>query len=118
MLSSRRTLALLSRIRATEIETSDLPAALAGPLGQIKSGLVALDDESFDAFIEDQAAKLRPARPTERLRTVAEARALGRASIAVRQRRQALRARKPVAKKFAPKAFEPVEQPARLEGGK
>jgi len=118
MPSSRKTLELLARIRATEIETSDLPAALAGPLGEIKSELAALDDEALDAFLDDQLAKLRPPRPAERLRTVDEARALGRASITVQQRRQTLRARKPVAKKFTPKAFEPVEQPSWLEGGK
>ena len=118
MPSSRKTLELLTRIRATEIDTADLPAGLAGPLGQIKNELAALDDQTFDAFIEGQVATLHPARPAERLRTVAEARAIGRASNVVRQRRQMLAARKPVATKFAPKSFSPVEQPTQLEGGK
>ena len=118
MPSSRKTLDLLTRIRATDIDTTDLPAALAGSLDQLKSGLSAMDDKAFDAFLVDQTAKLRPAKPTERQRTADEARAIGRESAVVRQRRQTLAARRPAAKRFSPKAFTPVEQPTRLEGGK
>ncbi|MBN2585001.1 MAG: hypothetical protein JXL80_18210 [Planctomycetes bacterium] len=118
MPSSHKTLALLSRIRATEIETADLPAALATPLGRVKDELSALDDAAFDAFLDDQAAKLGPTRPTERKRTVEEARAVGRDSAVVRQRRQVIAARKPAAKRFVPKPFSAAQQPAQLEGGR
>lgn len=118
MPSSRRTLAMLTRIRATDVVTDDLPAALAGPLGQLKSGLSAMDDKAFDAFLADQAAKLGPTRPTERKRTVDEARAIGRDSNVVLQRRQTLAARRPAAKRFTPKPFSGTEQPTQLEGGR
>ena len=88
------------------------------PLGQIKSELSALDDGAFDAFLADQAARLGPPLPTERKRTVAEARAIGRESVVVRQRRQAIAARRPAAKRFTPKPFAAAQQPTPLEGGK
>ena len=116
MPSSRRTLDLLTRIRATDIDTADMPAALAGPLSQVKSELSVLDDQAFDAFLADQAARLRPARPTERQRTVDQARAIGRDSTVVRQRRQALAARRSAAKRFTPKPFAAAQQPTQLEG--
>lgn len=118
MPSSRSTLALLSRIRATEIETTDLPAAMATPLGRVKEELSALNDEAFDEFLEDQLAKLLPTRPTARLRTVDEARAIGRDSAVVRQRRQVIAARKPAAKRFTPKPFSAAQQPTQIEGGR
>ena len=114
----RSTLDLLSRIRATDVVTDDLPAALAGPLAELKSELAALDDQAFDGFVADQTAMLQPAKPTERKRTVDEARAIGRDSVVVRQRRQVLAARRSAPKRFTPKPFSVAQQPTQLEGGR